>query len=93
MIYTQKRSSKILKGFSLERCKHNDHVRHDAIIGYQRNLHVSNEKPVPMSYVAWPEEKSSQRRERRLGFYLQGMDIYNNILNITLYGPSKLEHL
>jgi hypothetical protein len=63
-------------------------VRHDAIIGYQRNLHVPNEKPVPLTYVACPEEKSSQRRERRLG-----MDIYSNILNITLYGPSKLEQL
>jgi hypothetical protein len=57
MIYTQKRSSKILKGFSLERCKDNDHVRHDAIIGYQRNLHVSNEKPVPMTYVETAENK------------------------------------
>jgi hypothetical protein len=57
LIYTQKRSSKILKGFSLERCKDNDHVRHDAIIGYQRHLHVSNDKPVPMTYVACPEEK------------------------------------
>jgi len=93
MIYTQKRSSQILKGFSLERCKHNDHVRHDAKIVYQRHLHVSNEKPVPMTYVAWLEEKSSQGREWRLGLYLQGMDIYNNILNITLCGPSKLEHL
>jgi hypothetical protein len=68
-------------------------VRHHAIVGYQRHLHVSNEKPVPMTYVACPEEKSSQRRERRLGFYLQGIDIYSNILNITLYGPSKLEQL
>jgi hypothetical protein len=67
-------------------------VRHDAIIGYRRHLHVSNDKPVPMTYVACPEEKSSQRREQKLGFfYLQGMDIY--ILNITLYGPSKLEQL
>jgi hypothetical protein len=57
LIKSQKRSSKILKGFSLERCKHNDHVRHDAIIGYWRHLHVSNEKPVPMTYVACPEEK------------------------------------
>ncbi len=32
---SQKRSSKIPKGFSVERCKHNDHVRHDAIVGYR----------------------------------------------------------
>jgi hypothetical protein len=68
-------------------------VRHDAIIGYRRHLHVSNEKPVPMTYVACPEERREQRREQRLGFYLQGMDIYGNSLNITLYGPSKLEPL
>jgi hypothetical protein len=68
-------------------------VRHDAIIGYWRHLNVSNEMQVPMTYVAFPEEKRSQRREWRLGFYLQGMDIYSNILNITLYGLSKLEQL
>jgi hypothetical protein len=56
-----------LKGFSFERCKHNDHVRHDAIIGYQRHLHVSNEKLVPMTYVACPEEKkfAEKRAETR----------------------------
>jgi hypothetical protein len=69
MIYTQKRSSKILKGFSLERCKDNDHVRHDAIIGYQRNLHVSNEKPVPMTYVACPEEKRDSAPSHSTPFF------------------------
>jgi hypothetical protein len=38
-------------------------------IGYQRNLHVSNERPVPMTYVACPEEKRDSAPSHSTPFF------------------------